>query len=312
MSNFIKDTDHIFFCVMTPIIDIIGVILSITGLAILQNVQFKENVYKYLKVETLFICINLIISSLRPMYHCETVSTYKTKLIVIFQSYFRGYFGSCLEEAAFLCNLIATFQFYLMVANVKSSKFKRFARFNYKIVCFIVFLFSCVLFLYQIFEFKIVSHMNNDNKTIYTTESINIEYHYLFNINRIVAFSIRDFLNPFISIILNILIYLKVRRVIKRKKTLQKNKTTNMKNVDNSLKLMIFFGSLNNIVGRVPIALWYILDIFYNYEKTHLVLKFAVLAVDLSYAFHFILYYVTNKLFRQIFVNYLFNFCRRN
>ena len=102
-----KDTDHIFFCVMTPIIDIMGVILSFSGLIILQNSQFKEVLYKYLKVETLFIGINLTISSLRPMYHCEMASTYKSNLIVIFQMYFRGYFGSALEEAAFLCNLIA-------------------------------------------------------------------------------------------------------------------------------------------------------------------------------------------------------------
>lgn len=307
-----KDTDHIFFCVMTPIIDIMGVILSFSGLIILQNSQFKEVLYKYLKVETLFIGINLTISSLRPMYHCEMASTYKSNLIVIFQMYFRGYFGSALEEAAFLCNLIATFQFYIMVANVKSSKLKILERVDYRIICTVVLLFSCLLFIYQVFEFKIVSHVNIDNKTIFTTESINLQYQHIFNINRIIAFSIRDFLNPFISIILNIIIYLNVRRVMIRKKTLQKNVSSNMKNVDNSLKLMIFFGSLNNIIGRVPIALWYILDIFYYYENTHLVLKFAVLAVDLSYAFHFILYYLTNKLFRKIFLNFFFNFCRRN
>ena len=93
-----------------------------------------------------------------------------------------------------------------MIANVKSPKLKILERVDYRIICTVVLLFSCLLFIYQVFEFKIVSHVNIDNKTIFTTESINLQYQHIFNINRIIAFSIRDFLNPFISIVLNIII----------------------------------------------------------------------------------------------------------
>lgn len=311
--NQIEYTENIFFCYTCPIISLIGLILSLFCLGVLMNSQFKQNFYNFLKMEIFFITLDLLIGTIKPVFHCFYSPTRGKYYSVIYFIYFINYAASVLEQSVFLCNILATVEFYLLISNKQQSKYNILKRINYKIFGLIVFISSSLLFLYQIFEFNIKSikinqppFYNSSSATdFYIIEKSVFSYSIFYRINQISGFVIRDFINLFILTILNIMIYLTIRKSLRKKLEIQNNVSTSVKNVDNSLKLMVFLGSLNNIIGRIPIAIWSILDTVYDYENTHLLLKVAVLTVNLSFGFHFILYFITNKLFRKVFLNYL-------
>jgi hypothetical protein len=311
--NEIEYTENIFFCYTCPIISLNGLVLSLFCLSVLMNSEFKQNFYNFLKIEIFFITLNFIIGTLKPLFHCYYSPTRGKYYSVIYFIYFINYLSSVLEQSVYLCNILSTVEFYLLISNKQQSKFNILKMINSKLIGLFVFISSLILFLYQTFEFDIRSYKiyqppfyNLSSTTdFFTIEKSKFSFTNFFRVNKIAGFVMRDFINLLILIFLNILIYLNIRKSIRRKLEIQSNVSTSAKNVDNSLKLMVFLGSLNNIIGRIPIAIWSILDSVYSYEKTHLLLKIAVLFVNLSFSFHFILYFITNKLFRKVFLNYL-------
>jgi hypothetical protein len=179
----------------------------------------------------------------------------------------------------------------------------------------VTFLFSVILFLYKIFEFDIKSVVlskpadppfrNASVYDFYYIQRSGFSFTVFYKFNQIAGFVLRDFVNVFVLIVLNVLIYLEVRKSMKKKAYLQNNEeaTASMKSLDNSLKLMVFLTSLNSVLGRVPIAVWSILDGIYDdaWENYYHYCFVGVAMVYVSYLFHFVLYFFTNKLFRKIF-----------
>ncbi len=76
------------------------------------------------------------------------------------------------------------------------------------------------------------------------------------------------------------------------------------KNLTNKLNI-ISCGSINFIVGRIPILIYFILDHYYPYDKIHLILKIGVMAVNLSYCLYFIFFYFINNNFSLVFNEYV-------
>jgi hypothetical protein len=311
--NEIENTENIFFCYICPIISLNGLILSTLCLIVMMNSQFKQNLYNFLKMEMFFIALNLIIGTIKPIFHCFYSPTRGKYFSVIYFIYFINYLSSVLEQSVFVSNILATIEFYLLILNKHESKYNFLRRVNSKIIGLIVFISSSLLFLYQVFGFNIkklkINHRPFHNLSsatdFFSIEKSAFSFSIYYRINQIAGFVIRDFINLFILTFLNILIYIKIKKSIRKKLTIQANVSSSVKNIDNSLKLMVFLGSLNNIIGRIPIAIWSILDTIYVYEKTHLLLKISVLTVNLSFGFHFILYFFTNKLFKKVCLTYL-------
>lgn len=308
MSTFIEYTDFIFSCLMSPIICMIGFISNLLCFVIFLNDNFKKTMYFYLKIEALFVCLNLFIGSFKPLNHCTDAITYGSYISSIYFIYMINFFLSVLENSAFICRNISLYEFYLLVANKKPSKHCIITRVNYKLVSIIIFLFSFFLFIYQIFEFEIKKELKSKGNVSaydYGFQITNFSKSDIFKINQIIAFTIRDFLNLFIMIYLNISIYLKLLKSMKNKIEIQKSNAENAKNAINSTKLMVFLGSLNYVIGRIPIAVYSILNTQLKYSEIHLLTKLAVVTVNLSYSIHFILYITTNKIFKRVFLNYI-------
>lgn len=308
-NDMIAKTDFIFSCVLSPTISWIGFVLNLMCLIILFNSQFKQpNLYLHLRAEAIFICLNLLFSGLKFLYHCESTFTHGTYFSVLYFIYMINYFLSVLENSAFICRNISLYEFYLLVTNKKPSKYNFLLRLNYKLVAFIVFVFSFWLFFYQTFQFQVSPKIENNITllNVYKHKLTEFSSSDLFRVNQIIAFSIRDFLNLFIMIFLNLLILKNILKSMKNKVDMQSKSTQNenAKNTIKSVKLMVIIGSLNYVIGRTPIAIYSILNTKLKYEELHFLIKFAVIIVNFSYTIHFILYITTNKLFRKIFIDY--------
>ena len=218
MSTIIEYTDFIFSCLMSPIICMIGFISNLLCFVIFLNDNFKKTMYFYLKIEALFVCLNLFIGSFKPLNHCTDAITYGSYISSIYFIYMINFFLSVLENSAFICRNISLYEFYLLVANKKPSKHYIISRVNYKLVSIIIFLFSFFLFIYQIFEFEITKELKSKGNVSaydYGFQITNFSKSDIFKINQIIAFTIRDFLNLFIMIYLNISIYLKLLKSMK-------------------------------------------------------------------------------------------------
>ena len=322
MINNVEYTDVIFFCYTAPAISLFVFFQSILCFIIFSNKIFKEKLYPYLKLDALFISLDMLIGILKPIFHCETTLTKDTLFSNIFFVGFIHYGASVLENSAFMCCILSTFEFYVLVSEKlgKSKFYLLYSKINYKIKCFIVFLFSVLLFLYQIFEFEIVNTEEsylNVTKYKYTKKDSSFRYSTFYAVNQIIVFSLRDFLNNIILIVLNVLIFFSVKQSIINKKNIRTiskdlNKRKNsiktnlrIRNAKHSIKLMIYFGGINNIVGRLPLLVYFLLNSHFPFEQIHLILKFGVIVLLVSYSFHFILYFFTNKLFRKLCYKYV-------
>lgn len=344
----IESETDIYYGYVCPIIGIIGVFLNMIVFAIFSSSIFKEILYKYLKLQALFIAMDLLFTSFRPLYywkHCEISHSYVAHL---YEKYLITYGASVVEMGAFVCLVLATLNYYLLIGSVMSAKRFFLARVSYIYVTFVVVVVSIVLFLYQLFEYKIVcgdmvlvsaDHSRNTTKWICDIEYEPFHYSTFHSINEIFAFFVRDGLNLIILVVLNVMLFVRVKKGIKKKKMMLHKANTNssltsdskvpaaenlnrtesrrrMRSISKTkykLTVMVILSSVNCALGRLPIMIFFIIR---NFEEENYALlyfrKLAVVCVYLSYDFNFFFLYFTNKKFKMLFNQHVMFFftCR--
>lgn len=243
------ETD-LYYGYICPFVGAIGVFLNLIVFIIFSNSVFKEILYKYLKLQALFIGLDLLFTSFRPVFywkHLEIAHSYPAHL---YEKYIITYGASVVEMSAFVCLVLATLNYYLLIDNLLASQRFFFSRVSYVYVVTFVVLVSVFLFLYQLFEYKIVcediplsmwesamnnyDNNNNQNYSVNQTKHMcDIEYeqfHYskFHTIIEIVAFFIRDGLNLIILVMLNLMIFVRVKKGMNKKKSILKRRTGSM------------------------------------------------------------------------------------
>jgi hypothetical protein len=315
-----NEKTDLFYGYLCPLVGITGVFLNLAIFLVFSNSVFKETLYKYLKLQSLFIMLDLLITSFRPVYYWKENALSRTYVAQLYEKFLITYLASVLEMSAFVSLVLALLHYYLLIKS--NSKLRQLCcvKIHYKYVIECVVLISVILFLFQLFEYKIecesrldddllLKNDNNQTNSKYTCAIKYDSFHYsrLKAFLEIFAFCVRDGLNLFLLISLNILIFLEVRNGIRNKKQLlgyltATNKFLNFMNQTKyKLTLMVILNSFNTILGRLPIMIFFIIR---NVEETESVLQFrkiAVLFVYLSYDFNFFFYYKTNKKFTKIF-----------
>ena len=113
----------LIYCYIGPVLSLIGFVLNTSCFIIFTDAKFKSsNVYNYLKVEILFIDIDLILNSMRPIYFCDgsiTANRYSSLVFAITSQYF----GIIAQMTALICEILSNVEFYLQINNLKKSKF---------------------------------------------------------------------------------------------------------------------------------------------------------------------------------------------
>lgn len=360
-TNITIDTESdLYYGYICPFVGAIGVLLNLLVFLIFSSPIFKEILYKYLKLNALFIGLDLLFTSFRPVFywkHLEIAHSYPAHL---YEKYLITYGASVVEMTAFVCLVLATFNYYLLIDNLLASQRFFFSRVSYIYVCVFIVIVSILLFFYQLFEYKIVcdniplsfwpfaniSSDSNNNQTIYMC---NIEYesfHYstFHSVIEILAFFIRDGLNLILLILLNLMIFVRVKKGMNKKKSILNNNNNKTKRSESAglatssdvksnetarragslidrnhssnkrlrsisktkykLTIMVIMSSVNCALGRLPIMIFFIIRNFGENEAVLYFRKIAVVFVYLSYDFNFFFLYFTNKKFKMLFNRY--------
>ena len=108
---------------LIPPIALIGLVFSIICFVILSNKDLKENFYKYLKVELIFIGINQLTQIMRPFIYLDSNWLSSTLFIQIYQIYFMIFAVSGIEMTALILHLLSSFNYYVIVAASKNDSF---------------------------------------------------------------------------------------------------------------------------------------------------------------------------------------------
>ena len=216
-------TDY-FWCIVVPSASFIGFIANIVCFSIFNSSEFinkirlKENLYRYLKIEALFIICNLMIQMFRSVMF---ISSYQLSLFSkIYSLYLLWILAGVLEMSALLSHLTSTADFYMVITN-KVGNFKWLHKISKYFKAAILFIISFLNFSYLIFCFKIngyevekVNEFTNKTETdwIYSIEETDFKKTTTKTIIEIFAYVIRDgFINLVLST-LNILIFLDVKK----------------------------------------------------------------------------------------------------
>ena len=316
--------DEIYWVIIIPSSGILGLILTLFCLIIFKNSVFKQEVYTFLKYESVFIEIDLFITSLRPMFSYVQSEFSITYFPQFYHIYMLIIFPSIIETSAIICHNFSTFELYLLLSNKQKPKFLQ--KCPKKIICLIIFAISCLIYTYQFFSFRVGVYGDYEiNNLTNKTEFVFTNYGYgTFDFNDTIAkkiiqtfaFILRDGVNLIILIGLNVMILLKVKNVILRKKTLlkkiptigsSKNNSKKMNQIRNSQRttaIMVLLVSLSYMIGRLPIMAINILRDFYDNKTLQFININAVLCVYISYGSYFFIYYICNNKFRKIFNDY--------
>jgi hypothetical protein len=318
MDKLIFRLETIIFCHVNVILTSTGFILSIICLAIFRNPKFNGNFYNYMRVNILFGGLCLFSYGMRPFYYCKENGIhlkYSSNVIHMTNRFLRNVF----DMTSIQCCLASSVYLYLILINLEKSRFNILARVSYRKICLILFIFSIITFTFRLFEYKIVEKYDNftlsTNQTVYKLigyESIkdsSMSIKLLFKINRIGSFLIADGILVFLLLFMNILIFVKVKQQIRAKRYIQRNKPSqktrsSIRKANKSIIILVFVNSLNMIIGKFPLFIYYVLDTILdpiNFKFLINFLSYFVFTVfTISYDVNFILFYFINKTFRLI------------
>lgn len=288
-------TDDIIFIFVCAPVSIFGCFLCLISAYFFSSEEFKEKLFRYLKIECILMAIDLSITSFRslaPLYMCRTTTkTCPPQLSlfpVIIDTYIFAYVPSPVEACALAVDIFAALNCLFMV-NQHQSWFQQFiVNLNPYIMLLTTATFFATMFFYQVFT----------NKYLFYIDFIIVNRKYF----DIVTYSIRDGLLLAVLIVLNFMISLNVKKSLARKMTIQKEKVKDrVKRSQNKLTIMVLADCINSIIGRIPIfALFIIKNVYKPLTVIVPLSSLCSLAVFLSYFLKFFLYFNFNKRFRQI------------
>jgi len=329
------------------IVSLVGFFLTTFSYLVFNSPYFRKidkekfknyELYFYLRIESIFICFNLFFQIFRMIFFNEALR--HEFISMMYELYFLDYFAGVLEMSAIIFHIFSTFNFYIIVSNQNQmccpSKYCKITGAYNRLVCVIVFVFSCIQFSYKVIGKNVEYHCDK-NQTQCSYEILNnlVGDSFSFQIWEILAFLMRDVCVLIVLIMLNILIYVKVNKSIKYKKTILELsysiETTSTQILDHrpieqaiprksyiklerakiSTSIMVICSCLNNCVGKLPICIFYILkntclkDKHSHAEKDmrdglYLFEIFAILFVYMNYCGCFFIYYFSNKSFKLV------------
>ena len=288
-------------------------------------------------MEMLFLSLFLIFNSVRPIYICRNTLTreqYYSALIYLISAYMITIFEMC----SVVCSLFSSIEFYILISNQKKSKLILFRKYSYKLISLILFIICSVIYSFRLYEFEIVEGRRSVNSTFASNNSspfINVKYYcnkssysnsIYFKIHKLFGSLLLNGVNPIVFIILNVMIFIRVRNSLKQKRLLLKNEIESTmtstskqqtdvinskkvnskistKNAENSLNLMFILGNLNTLTTRACILGYFIFDTIYEGSKlTEIICIFAII---IYHILNFLIFYFTNNVIKNVTHNYL-------
>jgi hypothetical protein len=305
-----------------PAVGLVGFIFNLLVFLIFSTQNFREPIlYKYLKLEAMFICFDMFITMFKPIYYCDSCEISRTMASQIYFVYFNIYCASFLEMSAIICRNFSALICLLLISN----RFKKLSNFLtkksfFKFIILGIVLVSCIIYSYSLFEYQIIEIIGLANETRMYAAKTDFGKGNLKADLEIGATIVRDCVNLFILVVVNILIIVQLKINLKKKrKILLKNgneltksvaidevqsvSTVNgneiLKNIqrkENLQTLMVILTCVNYLCGRLPLLYIFIKrNIFEDRSNVGI---YAILVAYISYTINFSLYYFSNYKFK--------------
>lgn len=217
MKNTNKENDIIMTYIL-PIISSIGFVLSAISFLIFSSSIFKELLYKYVKIQTIFCSFYLLIQALRPVESCVKCQISQTLASVIYFIYFAVYVVSICEFSAFAFQIFSAIHCYIMINSLSIVKYKFIM--SFKLMCILTFVLSCLLFSFQLFEFEIASKNQTDNGRKFYPRKTAFWYSNGRKFCEIFAILLRDLLGMVSLLSINLILFINIKNKLKLKKKL--------------------------------------------------------------------------------------------
>lgn len=314
-TNATKSIDHYFYTgefIMSSIITsicLLSIGFLVVNIVILSNRQFKEKLFVYLKLESIYMCLNMIVAAIFPFYY----STYsKSFLANVYMLLGQIYATSFLEMCALLSGILASFCCLIFVYYPNNGRACRLVNgLNPYMMSAILTLACSALFSYELFQFRINREDVNE-QNFYTKKYDSTVYDVLQSL----TYFIRDCLCLITLLAVNLFMTIKARKSLKMKAKIMKYTlskrdnstgavTTNHKRSHNKLMKMLLFDSLLYTFSRLPVAIYYgFLNIVLDFHSIFFELTLSIFIV-VSYGLKFFLYFHFNTKFRSLFKSYV-------
>lgn len=293
-------------------IGLLSILSTLMNIFIFSNAQFKEKLFTFIKLESIFMCSDLSIIIMLPFYYCKDCSFSKSLAYCINWKYFQVYLTSLCEMCALISSILASFT--CLVSNFSPIvKFKPIIDLNPYLVSVVSFVTSGLLFMFQLFQYNI---QKNIDGTFYLIDT-EFRDSQLNNILQLMSFSIRDCLLIVILVVLNVFMMKKAKELLKNKARILKKSTFKsaertskdgmIKKSQNKLIKLLVFDSMLYVLSRIPLVVYFVvINLIFNYSSEYIEISLSLI-VSVSYGLKFLIYFKFNKKFRNVFKQTLLN-----
>ena len=287
------------------LVTIFDALTAFISIIIFSKEEFKELVYKYIKLELVIWFIYSIQSLFLPyLYNFEFAFAYYVQWIS-FVSF--GFLFNIWSTVYFYLNILSSLSCYLLVKNKTSTKLYKLLSYH-KLSFMIIFAFGVIMYSYLFFmyEIKLFYENSTNNQTYFYAVSQNeISLSNTGIIIEVVVFLIRDGLGLILVLIINLILLIDFRKIMRNKKAILKYKTDTRvnKNSENKLVLITLLNFLVGIMIHVPYLLFIIIKNFASLVIDSPILKILIkvflFSTQVSYCFNIFSFYFGNKRFRH-------------
>ena len=311
------------------VIGFIGTALNLASMAVYANPRMSHLLNNKAKINNILLFKSL--SDLITLFRLVLVNLirpdWSTNYAYFLFAHIYTYYISFISQlSSMLFDVAVSFDRYVIVAN----RFLFFTRINYRYLVAVIYIYSALFYIFKFFQFNYATQLTM-NKTMPTTDKsplIDAEFAYSTASRALgIIHSIqRDFLCVSLIIVLNVLLLVKIKRLLNKKRTLksttrssvstlsigkrQSSTTTAATLSENqredsaelNLTIMVILTGLTAIIGHTTSIMAYLSnEELYKIDCFNLV---NYTLYFLSYTVTFFFYVAFNKRFREIFLDY--------
>jgi hypothetical protein len=261
------------------------------------NDKFHTNgqMYKYFLMKSILDFMIFIIFLIKQIEYRSPDNIHYNFWFQVFDLYFYHFFELLFKIYSVYFEILATIDCYLSIEKKYQHLLTKKAFYitsSFNLIFFFIFYFG-KLFVYKIVPFG----------DLYRFEKTYLYFNYFYKTLTILFLIFRDVIGTFLMVSFNVLIFLSLKKLTERKKTLRNNDALvrSIEAEQNKVK-MIYFSTINFIVFHFPDVIYNIYGKFSKSKFWPTYLEFSNFIINLSFATPFIIYILFNKTFRFYFM----------
>jgi hypothetical protein len=286
-------------------ISCLSVLTSSVNTIVWSDKTFKENLFVYLKLESILMAINSAFTAIDPIYNCKPCHVSRLYFASVFELSCKYYLASILEMSAIISGIFGTITCLSLIDQNNKRAIKLTANLNPYVVTLSGIVFAAIMFFYQLFASQIVLQPTNDGGQRYSLVSASFSESILGSVLVYVSFITRDALLVFILILSNVHLAIYTRQHLHNKLKItgdrSDSKTVAINKSKSDLTKMVLIDTSILIFSRLIILVNAIMHYVSPEIKTIYTGYTVNFMPPFSYVFKFFIYYHYNKRFSKVF-----------